>query len=101
MTAVDEIRLQAFMIGNGNHSPAAFALFGMGALLLPDEWGTFYRDYQLGKSALPISSWTVASHGHFRTEALRGMIFRSAPAAREDDPLLLLLPEQRFFAARL
>ncbi len=83
MTPVDEIRLQAFMIGNGNYSFAAFALFGLGALLLPDEWPAFYRDYLHGKAALPIRSWTVRTHGRLQTAALRELIFRMAPSSRK------------------
>lgn len=35
MTPVDEIRLQAFMLGNGNHTLPSFAIFIFGALFLP------------------------------------------------------------------
>ena len=35
MTPVDEIRMQAFMLGNGNYSIPGFAIFIFGALLLP------------------------------------------------------------------
>src|ERR1044072_2341793 len=38
MTPIGEIRLQAFMLGNGNHKIASFAIFIFGALLLPDLW---------------------------------------------------------------
>ncbi len=75
MTSVDEIRLQAFMIGNGNYSFSALALFTGGALLLPEEWKTLYQDFQRGKKALPISGWTVEYYGSYQTELLRKMIF--------------------------
>src|ERR1043165_783495 len=36
MTPVDEIRMQAFMLANGNYTIPSFAIFIFGALLLPD-----------------------------------------------------------------
>src|SRR5688572_30678993 len=42
MTPVDEIRMQAFMLGNGNYSIPSFAIFIFGAFFLPDLWVTFY-----------------------------------------------------------
>jgi hypothetical protein len=81
MTPVEETRLQAFMIGNGNYSIPALALFGFGALLLPEEWPSLRQAYVRGKTALPISSWTIRSHGHFQADALRGMIFEKSPDA--------------------
>ena len=36
MTPVDEIRMQAFMLGNGNYTLPCFAILTFGAVLLPD-----------------------------------------------------------------
>jgi ubiquinone biosynthesis protein Coq4 len=36
MTAEDEIRMQAFMVGNGNYSIPSFAILFFGVILLPD-----------------------------------------------------------------
>ena len=41
MTPEGEIRLQAFMIGNGNLTLPSFAIFIYGALLLPELWPCF------------------------------------------------------------
>ncbi|PNW26417.1 hypothetical protein BKP44_16945, partial [Formosa algae] len=59
MTAEDEIRMQAFMIGNGNYSIPSFTIFFFGALLLPDLWLTFYSDLKKGRQTIPISKWTI------------------------------------------
>ena len=59
MTAEDEIRMQAFMIGNGHCSVPSFAIFFFGALLLPDLWLTFYSDFKKGRQTIPISKWTI------------------------------------------
>ncbi|MDC8003990.1 hypothetical protein POV27_07995 [Aureisphaera galaxeae] len=71
MTPEEEIRLQAFMIGNGNHSIPSYLIFVFGALLLPDRWRTFYEDYIHGKRTLPISHWTLDACGHRNLEELR------------------------------
>jgi hypothetical protein len=59
MTAEDEIRMQAFMIGNGNYSIPSFTIFFFGAILLPDLWTTFYSDFEKGRQTVPISNWTI------------------------------------------
>jgi hypothetical protein len=71
MTPVDEIRLQAFMLGNGNYSLPSFAIFIFGALLLPDLWATFYRDFRNGQNAKPISAWTIEEYALFNISTLR------------------------------
>ena len=59
MTAEGEVRMQAFMIGNGNYSVPSFAILIFGAVLLPDLWPTFQADFQEGRNACPISAWTI------------------------------------------
>ncbi|WP_421752843.1 hypothetical protein [Croceimicrobium sp.] len=59
MSPEGEIRLQAFMIGNGNLSLPSLAILLYGALLLPSSWFTFYQDYQKGKECIAIASWRL------------------------------------------
>lgn len=59
MTSEDEIRMQAFMIGNGNYSIPSFTIFFFGVILLPDLWTTFYLDFKKGRQTVPISNWTI------------------------------------------
>lgn len=62
MTPEDEIRLQAYMIGNGNYSLPSFLIFFFGAILLPEMLPTFYRDYCKGRHSLKISEWTLEDY---------------------------------------
>lgn len=82
MTPEDEIRMQAFMIGNGNYSIPSFAIFLFGALLLPDLWSTFYKDYKRGRKSLPISKWTIEEYAHCQTSLLREKVFDYEPEAK-------------------
>jgi len=75
MTPVDEIRMQAFMLGNGNYSIPSFAIFIFGALLLPDLWTTFYKDYKNGLNSKPIKTWTIEEYAHCQTSTLRQIVF--------------------------
>lgn len=79
MTPVDEIRMQAFMLGNGNYSIPSIAIFIFGALLLPDLWKTFYYDYKSGRNARPIKTWTIEEYAHCRTAALRALVLNYSP----------------------
>ena len=77
MTAEGEIRLQAFMLGNGNYSIPSFAIFIFGALLLPDLWKTFYRDFKKGRQSKSIVHWTIDAYGHYNVQELRSSLRRS------------------------
>ncbi|MDA7502017.1 ubiquinone biosynthesis protein COQ4 [Chitinophagales bacterium] len=71
MTAEDEIRMQAFMIGNGNYSIPSFAIFFFGAILLPDLWLTFCSDFYNGRNTLPISEWKIEDYALRQINDLR------------------------------
>lgn len=71
MTPEDEIRMQAFMIGNGNYSVVSFAIFFFGVLLLPDLWRTFLTDFRKGRDTQPISSWTIEQFGNKNLSSLQ------------------------------
>lgn len=79
MTPVDEIRMQAFMLGNGNYTLPCFAILLFGALLLPDLWPVFYRDFILGTKSLPISLWTIEGFGEQQTQTLRKQVIETNP----------------------
>ncbi|MEG5111040.1 hypothetical protein QUB32_30930 [Microcoleus sp. AT8-A4] len=79
MTPVDEIRMQAFMLGNGNYSIPSFAIFIFGAMFLPDLWSTFYRDFKSGQNAKPISKWTIEDYAHCQISTLREIVFCYSP----------------------
>ena len=82
MTPVDEIRMQAFMLGNGNYSIPSFAIFIFGVLLLPDLWSRFYRDFINGKRSKPISTWTIEEYAHCQTSTLREIVFNYSPSSQ-------------------
>ncbi len=74
MTPDDEIRMQAFMLGNGNYSIPSFAIFLFGAMLLPDLWTTFYKDYKKGLNSKPIKTWTIEEYAHCQTSTLQQIV---------------------------
>ncbi|WP_157560225.1 hypothetical protein U8527_05535 [Kordia algicida OT-1] len=71
MTAEGEIRMQAFMLGNGNYSIPSFAILLFGTLLLPDLWKKFYADFQKGRKTIPISRWSIEDYAHRNLNELR------------------------------
>lgn len=77
MTPVDEIRMQAFMLGNGNYTLPCFAILTFGAILLPDEWSTFYKDFKCGQKSEPISNWTIENYAGFQTQTLRKQVMET------------------------
>lgn len=77
MTPEDEIRMQAFMIGNGNYSIPSFTIFIFGALLLPDLWSTFHKDFKKGLNTIPISDWTIEQYASQSLMGLRAILSQS------------------------
>lgn len=71
MTPEDEIRMQAFMIGNGNYSIPSFLIFFFGALLLPNLWSRFYTDFSNGRRTIPFSEWTIEKYATRSINELR------------------------------
>ncbi|KAA3440133.1 hypothetical protein [Rufibacter hautae] len=77
MTPVDEIRMQAFMIGNGNISVPSLAIFLYGFLLLPNKWRIFYGDFKQGLASQSIKSWQIEQYSKYYTADLRKRVVGS------------------------
>lgn len=60
-TVIGEMRLQAFMIGNGGASFAGRVLFVLGILLLPELWPQLRRDLHRGRCSTSVRQWQVPS----------------------------------------
>lgn len=74
MTAEDEIRLQAFMLGNGNYTIPSIVIFVFGAILLPDIWDKLYKDFKRGKRTVPIANWTIEKYATHNLAQLRATL---------------------------
>ncbi|RYD51083.1 MAG: hypothetical protein EOP52_11830 [Sphingobacteriales bacterium] len=84
MNPVDEIRMQAFMLGNGKYYVPCFTIFLLRAILLPDLWGVFYQDYRRGRKSKPIKSWTIDEYAHCSTDQLKSTLtIHSHSSARQ------------------
>ncbi len=53
MTSMEEIRMQAYLFGNGNRSLFCI-LFLVSGALFPEEWKSFYSEYHKGKNGPSI-----------------------------------------------
>ncbi len=77
MTPVDEIRMQAFMIGNGNISIPSIAIFLYGFMLLPHKWNQFFKDFKLGLFSTSIKTWTMEHFSDRQTKELREQVLNT------------------------
>lgn len=59
MSSIEEIRMQAYLFGNGNRSPFCLIFLASG-LIFPEEWRSFYSACQKGKSAPNILQLNVS-----------------------------------------
>ncbi len=74
MTPIDEIRMQAFMLGNGNISIPSVAIFLYGFILLPHKWKLLFRDFRLGLLSKSIKTWTMEQFANRQTKELRDQV---------------------------
>ena len=75
MTAEGEIRMQAFMIGNGNWALPTLAIFIFGAILLPSKWPVFMEDMRKGKKAISVKKWSIDEYADQQIDELRQRVF--------------------------
>lgn len=74
MTPIDEIRMQAFMLGNRNYTLPCFAILIFGMILLPQKWGVFYQDFKEGRITIPVSGWKIEDYADKDTRGLRQLL---------------------------
>ena len=79
MTPEDELKLKAFMLGNGDWSITCVG-FLLLAVLTPEEWPTLRRHYQRGRRTQSIVGWTLPEYAGQCTAALRQQIGLPTPA---------------------
>lgn len=100
MTAEDEIRLQAFMLGNGNYTLPCFAILGFGMLFLPECWGTFYKDFQRGRTTASIVDWKLENYVDKDLQTLQMALHKSQSEERYyQAPLLPIIAQFGAFSA--
>ena len=73
MTPEDELKLKAFMLGNGDWSFTCVG-FLLLAVLTPEVWPALRRHYQRGRRTQCIVNWTLAEYAGHCTAALRQRI---------------------------
>ncbi len=59
MSSMEEIRMQAYLFGNGNRSPFCLIFLASG-FIFPEEWKSFYAAFQKGRCAPNILQLNVS-----------------------------------------
>jgi ubiquinone biosynthesis protein Coq4 len=73
MTPEDELRLKAFMLGNGDWSFACLIFLSF-AVLAPEMWPELRQHYYRGRQTQSITHWTLAEYATQPTSLLRQQI---------------------------
>lgn len=93
MTPIDEIRMQAFMIGNGNISIPSIAIFTFGFILLPSQWIRLAKDFQIGLNSKSIKNWTIAEFAEQDLEQLRNKVILTDKKVIDMDSIMKRLAD--------
>ncbi|MEL0653346.1 hypothetical protein V6246_18135 [Algibacter sp. TI.3.09] len=70
MTSVEEIKMQAYLFGNGNKNIFCIIFFASG-LIFPEEWNSFYKEYKKGKKSVYIHDLSFKETIMKQTEKLK------------------------------
>ncbi|MFM2268097.1 MAG: hypothetical protein RL757_1538 [Bacteroidota bacterium] len=70
MSSEEEVRMQCYLLGNGNRSMSCL-LFVLSGLLLPSCWKTFYDDYNKGKKSKNILNLKLEDCLHLSTTEIQ------------------------------
>ncbi|WP_053970081.1 hypothetical protein [Mangrovimonas sp. ST2L15] len=70
MSPLEEIRMQMYLLGNGNYSIYCL-LFALSGILFPKQWRSFYLAFKKGKNRVSILNLTISDCIHMQTEKLK------------------------------
>lgn len=70
MSSIEEIKMQAYLFGNGSKSIFCL-LFLASGILFPRAWFSFYEEYKKGKEAPSIQNLSIDDCMKERTETIR------------------------------
>lgn len=74
MSSIDEIKMQMYLLGNGNYSLSCI-LFASSGLLFPREWSNFYSEFKKGKHAVSILELSIQDCMTKQTQEVRAVYF--------------------------
>ncbi|WP_136467620.1 hypothetical protein [Flagellimonas onchidii] len=72
MTSIEEIKMQMFLLGNGNYTIYCL-LFVASGILFPKDWRNFYFEYRKGKKASSILDLSIYDCMNMKTEELKAI----------------------------
>lgn len=98
MTPVDEIRMQAFMLGNRNYTLPCFIILIFGIILLPSNWSQFFKDFNRGRSAKSIALWNIEEYAYKDILALQHEAFESVPNSQNNINIVSIISYIAMFA---
>ncbi|GGB74210.1 hypothetical protein GCM10007424_12660 [Flavobacterium suaedae] len=98
MTPVDEIRMQAFMLGNRNYTLPCFIILIFGMVLLPSKWSLFFKDFNKGRNAKPIALWSVEEYADKDLSVLQYEVFESASNPQNNINIVSIISYIAMFA---
>ncbi|MGD1845865.1 MAG: hypothetical protein ACFB10_10775 [Salibacteraceae bacterium] len=83
----DEVRMQAFLLGNGNVTGPTLFLFLYGSFWMPRLWKHFPKDFRRGQHTQPMQHYSLAQHAHLNTLLMKQNIDTPiAPAHHNNTP---------------
>ena len=60
-TVTEELKLQAFMFGNGSATVAGRVLLALGALIFPSKWALLREEFRRGRRTSPLYRFPITA----------------------------------------
>ena len=76
MTTIEEIKMQAYLFGNGNNSVFCI-IFLLSGFIFPEKWDSFYREFQKGKESTSIHDLSFKEAIMIQTKKLKSTYNRN------------------------
>lgn len=70
MSSIDEIKMQMYLLGNGNYSIYCL-LFAASGILFPIHWIEFYLNFKKGKNAISILELSIFDCMNMKIEDIK------------------------------
>ena len=77
MHTIDEIRMQMFLLGNGNQTLPVL-LFALSGVLFPEHWTQFQRDFDRGLRSPTLEGCSIDTLKGFNTKTLKKKFSKNA-----------------------
>lgn len=78
-TAVDEIAMQYWLVGNGKITPYTIGTCIIGAIVIPENWSAYLKAFKKGRNCSSIVHWNFEELLYSNSKQIKDYVHHSNP----------------------